>query len=129
MKATGHDAQTSLGTTEAAPVPLTPGGQQDSRDAGHKNSGKLTPNDKYSEEHEQAMNTLSALWPPEVPLDRAFLESVLDTQCQGNLEVPLPCLLSHQVPGVPSEGELEGPVLAKPLSIALSASLLTHASQ
>lgn len=85
----GHDAQISLSIAEVASATTTSKAQQCSRDAGSKDLGSLSQTDKYSEEHEQAINTLSALWPPEVPLDKAFLESVLDKQCRGNLEVTL----------------------------------------
>ena len=84
---TGHDAQISSSIAEVASATTTSKAQQCGRDAGNKVSGSLSQTNKYSEEHEQAINTLSALWPPEVPLDKAFLESVLDAQCQGNLEV------------------------------------------
>ena len=30
---------------------------------------------------------LSALWPPDVPMSQAFIATILDTQCQGDLEV------------------------------------------
>lgn len=72
---------------------MTSGPQQCSRDAGNNELSSLSRTDKYAEEHEQAIHTLSALWPPEVPMDRAFLESVLETQCHGNLEVTPPSLM------------------------------------
>ena len=46
----------------------------------------------HSEEHHQALTTLSALWPADTPIDEAFLASILDTQCHGDLEVKNPCL-------------------------------------
>ena len=41
----------------------------------------------HSEEHQQALAMLSALWPPDVPMSQAFIAAILDTQCQGDLEV------------------------------------------
>ena len=46
----------------------------------------------HSEEHQQALAMLSALWPADTPIDEAFLASILDTQCQADLEVNTPCL-------------------------------------
>ena len=43
----------------------------------------------HSEEHQQALAMLSALWPPDVPVSQAFIAAILDTQCQGDLEVSL----------------------------------------
>ncbi len=93
IELTSHDAQISSKIAEVASATTTAKAQQCSRDAGNKAPGSVKQTDKYSEEHEEAINTLSALWPPEVPLDKAFLESVLDAQCQGNLEVhySIPC--------------------------------------
>ncbi len=93
IEPTGHDAQIFSSMAEVASATTTSKAQQGSRDASSKDTGSVRQTEKYSEEHEQAINTLSALWPPEVPLDKAFLESVLDAQCQGNLEVHhlIPC--------------------------------------
>ena len=52
--------------------------------------GGGSPNDRdvsHPEEHQQALAMLSALWPPDVPMSQAFLATILDTQCQGDLEV------------------------------------------
>ena len=52
--------------------------------------GGSAPSDRdfsHSEEHQQALAMLSALWPPDVPMSQAFIATILDTQCQGDLEV------------------------------------------
>jgi len=79
---------------EAQPIPTSQTAQQKSSNSSNQGPDSKSGMDSHSEEHEQAINTLSALWPSDVPIDRAFLESLLGIQCQGNLEVfPPPFLL------------------------------------
>ena len=72
------DLSAALGTSQ---------GQQSVQQQGE---GGASPNIRdlsHSEEHQQALAMLSALWPPDVPMSQAFIAAILDTQCQGDLEV------------------------------------------
>ena len=78
---------------EAQPTPNSQTAQQKSSDSSNQEPDSKSGKQNHSEEHEQAINTLSALWPSDMPIDRAFLESLLDIQCRGSLEVYAPPFL------------------------------------
>lgn len=95
-KQTERKAPAALKASEKAVAPQTSAAKQNNPEGGTAAADISDREHSHSEEHQQAIATLSALWPADVPMEQAFVESILDIQCQGDLEVgPLTlCLLA-----------------------------------